>query len=78
MTRQGEDKGTEEKLQSIINARDDYVAQVLKANERLRGNNDALREEIEELTEMVEILKVRGRSGGRESEAAEPQGAVTD
>jgi len=77
MARQGEDKGTEEKLHSIINARDDYMAQVLKANERLRENNNALREEIEELAEMVEILKVRGRSGSTE-EAAEPQGEVTD
>ena len=67
MTRQGEDKGTEEKLQSIIKARDDYVAQVLKTNERLRGNNNALQEEIEELKEMVEILKVRGRRGSMEA-----------
>ena len=65
-----EDKGTEEKLQSIIKARDDYVAQMLKVNERLRTNNDALREEIEELREMVEILKARGKSGSIE-EAAE-------
>lgn len=65
--RQGEDQGTEEKLQSIIKARDDYVAQVLKANQRLRENNDALREEIEELK--VEILKVRGKPGSIEGDA---------
>jgi hypothetical protein len=46
------------------------VAQVLRGNERLRVNNDALREEIEELKEMVEILKARGRSG-RIDEGAE-------
>ena len=39
------------------------MAQVLKANEHLRGSNEGLREEIEELKEMVEILKARGRSG---------------
>lgn len=64
ITRQGEGEKTEEKLQSIIKARDDYVAQVTKANERLRETNDALRGEVEELTEMVEILRARGRSGG--------------
>lgn len=42
------------------------MAQVLKANERLRVNNDTLREEIEELKEMVEILRARGRSGSKE------------
>ena len=47
------------------------MAQVLKANERLRVNNDALREEIEELKEMVEILKARGRSGSTEEAALE-------
>lgn len=61
MTRQGEDQGKEEKLQSIIKARDDYVAQVLKANQRLRENNDALREEVEGLK--IEALKVRGKPG---------------
>lgn len=76
--RSAQDKGTEETLQSIIKARDDYVAQVLKTNERLRKNNDGLREEIEELKEMVEILRVRGRSGSME-EAAEPaENAVTE
>lgn len=60
--RQGEGKGTEEKLQSIIKSRDDYVAQVLKANEHLRGSNEGLRGEIEELKEMVEILKAQGSS----------------
>lgn len=65
-----EDKGTEEKLQSIIKARDDYVAQVLKTNERLRENNNGLREEIEELKEMVEILRVRGTSRSTEEAAA--------
>ena len=38
------------------------MAQVLKANEHLRGSNEGLREEIEELKEMVEILKARGSS----------------
>ena len=75
MIRSAEDKGTEEKLQSIIKARDDYVAQVLKTNERLRKNNDGLREEIEELKEMVEILRVRRESGS--VEAAELVEAVT-
>jgi cell division protein FtsB len=59
ITRQGEGEKTEEKLQSIIKARDDYVAQVTKANERLRETNDALREEVEELT-----------GDGRDSEGA--------
>ena len=58
--RQGGSEGTEEKLQSIIKARDDYVAQVLKANERLREKNDELRNEVEELKEMVEIPKAQG------------------
>ena len=75
--RSAEDKGTGEKLESIIKARDDYVAQLLKTNERLRTNNDGLREEIEELKEMVEILRVRGRSGSME-EAAVVEDAVTD
>lgn len=70
MMRPVEDKGTEEKLQSIIKARDDYVAQVLKTNERLRENNNGLREEIEELKEMVEILRVRGTSRSTEEAAA--------
>lgn len=77
MTRPVEDKGVEEKLHSIIKARDDHVAQILKANERLRENNDGLREEIEELKEMVEVLRVRGRSDSMD-EAAEPGGAVTN
>lgn len=42
------------------------MAQVLKANERLRANNDTLREEVEELKEMIEILKARGGSGSAE------------
>ena len=77
--RSAEDKGTEEKLQSIIKARDDYVAQMLKTNERLRKDNDGLREEVEELKEMVEILRVRGRPGSMEEAAnAEPaEDAVT-
>ena len=55
--------GTEEKLQSIIKARDGYVAQVLKANERLRETNDGLRDEVKELKEMVETLRSRGEPG---------------
>lgn len=77
MARPVEGKGTEEMLCSIIKARDDYVAQVLKTNERLRGDNDGLREEIEELKEMVEILRVRGSSGSTEG-VAELADAVTD
>lgn len=64
----------EEKLQSIIKARDDRVAQVLKANERLRGENDSLRDEVDKLKEMVEVLRARGP--GSSSEVAEPRGAV--
>ena len=78
MLRSAEDKGTEEKLQSIIKARDDYVVQVLKTNERLRKNNDGLREEVEELKEMVGILRVRGRSGSMEEAAGPAEDAVTD
>jgi len=77
MVRQDGDKGTEEKLHSIIKARDDYVAQVLKTNERLRENNGALREKIEELKEMVEILRARGGSGSVD-ETLELEDAVTD
>lgn len=62
MARQGGSGGTEEKLQSIIKARDDYVAEILKANERLREKNDVLRDEVEELKEMTEVLRARGRS----------------
>jgi cell division septum initiation protein DivIVA len=39
------------------------VAQVMKANERLREKNDALQNEVEELKEMVEISKAHGRPG---------------
>ena len=76
VARQGGDRGTEEKLQSIIKARDDYVTEALKTNERLREDNTALRGEIEELKEMVEILRARGRSGSLD-EAAELEDAIT-
>lgn len=75
MVRQGGSEVTEEKLQSIIKARDDYVAQVLKANERLREKNDALRDEVEELKEMVEVLRMRGRPGSS-GEVAGQENAV--
>lgn len=39
------------------------MAKVLKANERLREKNDALRGEVEELKEMAEIPNTRGRPG---------------
>jgi hypothetical protein len=62
MARKSGVEGTEEKLHSIIKARDDHLSQVLKANERLRETNDGLRDEMEELKEMVEILRARGKS----------------
>lgn len=75
MIRQGGSEGTEEKLRSIIKARDDYVVQVLKANERLREKNDALRDEVEGLKEMIEISGAQGRPGSSGG-VAQLKGAV--
>lgn len=52
------------------------MAHVLKANERLREKNDALRNEVEELREAVEMQKAQGIPGNS-GEVVKLEEAVT-